>query len=259
MPHYPSFPVPFKNTGTFENSEAFENTAPLKNSGPYKNTEQFKNTVPLHGANLPFDSPEVFESNLRVESQERNSREHFQELPSRIIQVPFREDFPNYGNMKAELKPEGRLSLADWESYSLRDHEGPGTYAFGFDVEDPETNNIQTRNEERYPNGTVVGSYGYVQPDGSVVLVNYVADENGYRANVETNPRGQLKPVKINDNLDFGEFGLENSRDNSGKSDYYRSGGTRLYRKEQGREEDTLQNYVIDNGAAFRFLIPNQG
>lgn len=76
---------------------------------------------------------------------------------------------------------ESRLSLVDWDQYSTREEDGPGTYSFGYDIEDPETNNIQTRSEERYPNGTVVGSYGYVQPDGTVMLVNYIADENGYR------------------------------------------------------------------------------
>lgn len=59
--------------------------------------------------------------------------------------------------------------------------QGPGTYAFGYDLEDPKTGNIQFRQEEKYMNGTVVGSYGYVDPDGNARITHYVADEDGYR------------------------------------------------------------------------------
>ncbi|CAG9560618.1 unnamed protein product [Danaus chrysippus] len=76
-----------------------------------------------------------------------------------------------------------RLSLAAHSpSYYYTDVEGqPGTYSFGYDVVDPETGNTQFRSEERYPNGTVVGSYGYVDPKGRSRRFNYIADEYGYR------------------------------------------------------------------------------
>lgn len=57
----------------------------------------------------------------------------------------------------------------------------PGTYSFGYNVLDPETGNSQYRTEEKYPNGTVVGSYGYIDPRGKPRRVDYVADEKGYR------------------------------------------------------------------------------
>jgi Insect cuticle protein len=58
---------------------------------------------------------------------------------------------------------------------------GPGTYAFGYDIDDAQTGNTQFREEERLPNGTVIGKYGYVEPDGNIHVVNYIADERGYR------------------------------------------------------------------------------
>ncbi|CAG9814347.1 unnamed protein product [Phaedon cochleariae] len=81
--------------------------------------------------------------------------------------------------------PVPRLSTVDWANHNTFEPQGRGTYAFGYDIEDPETNNVQFRDEERYQNGTVVGSYGYVKPDGNAHIVKYVADENGYRATVE--------------------------------------------------------------------------
>ncbi|XP_045446362.1 larval cuticle protein 16/17-like [Melitaea cinxia] len=81
----------------------------------------------------------------------------------------------------APRKP--RLSLAAQNpGYYFSNIDGiPGTYSFGYDVFDPDTGNNQFRSEERYPNGTVVGSYGYVDPRGRSQRFDYIADENGYR------------------------------------------------------------------------------
>ncbi|XP_008193009.2 larval cuticle protein 1 [Tribolium castaneum] len=92
--------------------------------------------------------------------------------------------------------PAARLSLADWNSYNYREPSGPGTYAFGYDIDDSGSGNVQFRNEERHPNGTVTGSYGYVDPEGRVRIVRYIADQRGYRATVEEGPDlSMLKPL----------------------------------------------------------------
>ncbi|KAL5244642.1 hypothetical protein ACI65C_012052 [Semiaphis heraclei] len=75
----------------------------------------------------------------------------------------------------------------EWASTSKKDHKGPNTYEFRYDVENAPTNNIQYRMEERHPNGSVVGSYGQVQPDGKIRVVSYVADKDGVKAYVKDN------------------------------------------------------------------------
>lgn len=74
-----------------------------------------------------------------------------------------------------------RLSVVEWDQYNERDVQGPDTYAFGYDVQNPDTDDVHFRHEERLANGTVVGSYGYVTPDGNAHVVRYIADERGYR------------------------------------------------------------------------------
>lgn len=56
-----------------------------------------------------------------------------------------------------------------------------GAYSYGYEINDSATGNIQFRNEDRYPNGTVVGSYGYIDQNGNPKHYQYVADERGYR------------------------------------------------------------------------------
>ncbi|XP_075160763.1 uncharacterized protein LOC142233647 [Haematobia irritans] len=66
-------------------------------------------------------------------------------------------------------------------SYYRHNIYGPNTYAFGFEVNDKASGNIQFRDEQRYGNGSVKGSYGYVRPDGSVSITHFMANpEQGY-------------------------------------------------------------------------------
>ena len=56
----------------------------------------------------------------------------------------------------------------------------PEPYNFNYDVKDDYGNN-QFRREDSDDTGTVRGSYGYTDSNGLYRVVDYVADENGFR------------------------------------------------------------------------------
>ncbi|XP_053207566.1 uncharacterized protein DDB_G0271670-like [Panonychus citri] len=62
-------------------------------------------------------------------------------------------------------------------------------YNFGYDVRD-DYGNRQYRKEESDASGAVRGSYGYTDANGLFRIVEYIADANGFRANIKTNEPG---------------------------------------------------------------------
>ncbi|XP_023241999.1 pollen-specific leucine-rich repeat extensin-like protein 1 [Centruroides sculpturatus] len=63
-----------------------------------------------------------------------------------------------------------------------------GNYNFGYDVQDPGSHHFRRESGDAY--GRVVGSYGLSEADGRHRIVDYVADEYGFRAKVRTNEPG---------------------------------------------------------------------
>lgn len=59
----------------------------------------------------------------------------------------------------------------------------PEPYNFNFDVKDDYGNN-QFRREEGDSTGAVRGSYGYTDANGVYRIVDYIADDNGFRGKI---------------------------------------------------------------------------
>ncbi|XP_023239489.1 cuticle protein 16.8-like [Centruroides sculpturatus] len=65
-------------------------------------------------------------------------------------------------------------------------------YDFGYSIYD-KYGNRQHREEKSDEKGTKIGSYGYTDSYGIYRHVDYIADENGFRAIVRTNEHGTAK------------------------------------------------------------------
>ncbi|XP_059473092.1 uncharacterized protein LOC132195243 [Neocloeon triangulifer] len=59
-----------------------------------------------------------------------------------------------------------------------------GSYHFGYDTGSGQHQSY--REEKRFPGGRIEGKYGYVDPDGVLRVVEYVADQRGYRSRLTT-------------------------------------------------------------------------
>jgi len=73
-------------------------------------------------------------------------------------------------------------------SAQYRSQDNIGNYAFGYN-EDHATGGT-FRREVGDPAGNKVGSYGLRDADGRLRIVNYVADDAGFRVNIQTNEPG---------------------------------------------------------------------
>ena len=72
-------------------------------------------------------------------------------------------------------------------------------FAFDFNTQD-NSGNGQYRKEESDKNGVVRGSYGYTDANGIYRHVEYVADQDGFRANIKSNEPGligETQPASI--------------------------------------------------------------
>ncbi|XP_076299848.1 uncharacterized protein LOC143218510 isoform X2 [Lasioglossum baleicum] len=76
------------------------------------------------------------------------------------------------GNEKF-TKPWDSSRKSDRVQFQIEGHEGPETYIFGFDTGSRRSRHI--RLEERYPNGTIKGQYGYFDATAKWRVVHYVA------------------------------------------------------------------------------------
>ncbi|KAG8188473.1 hypothetical protein JTE90_008038 [Oedothorax gibbosus] len=83
---------------------------------------------------------------------------------------------------------------------TIRNFDGSGNYDVGYN-ENQLTGGASFYREKGYANGTREGSYGYTTRNGLIRIVTYVADQNGYRAEVLTNEPGvdgSPNPASVN-------------------------------------------------------------
>ena len=73
--------------------------------------------------------------------------------------------------------------------YSQEEEPSPEPYDFNYSAETAD-GSLSTRSESGDKEGRVIGFYTLNGPDGRVRRVDYVADENGFRATVTTNEEG---------------------------------------------------------------------
>lgn len=77
-----------------------------------------------------------------------------------------------------------RIATRTGTSTHFKTQDSQGNYRFGYDVVHSSGSSFH---KEASSNGVKVGSYGLRDVDGRVRIVNYVADAQGFRADVRTN------------------------------------------------------------------------
>ena len=83
-----------------------------------------------------------------------------------------------------------RIAIQPQPNYGARyEDESPKPYSFGYNTVD-EYGTQLGRQEVADGNGNVRGSYSYRDPNGQFRQVQYVADQAGFRAEVDTNEHG---------------------------------------------------------------------
>ncbi|XP_020816949.1 uncharacterized protein LOC110190680 [Drosophila serrata] len=94
----------------------------------------------------------------------------------------------------AKTPAKNESAKAKVSQYFLHEPYGPNTYAFGYEIDDPQTHNSQFREERRFVNGSIQGSYGYARPNGVIQVTQYTADEKkGYSAQMHNYKMGDEK------------------------------------------------------------------
>ncbi|GAB6030915.1 hypothetical protein CHUAL_007743 [Chamberlinius hualienensis] len=103
-----------------------------------------------------------------------------------------------YGGQAAAVYASAPRYNAGYAAAALQEDEGPyeeRNYKVSYSVKDDPSYNFQSRNEEK--NGkTVTGEYTVLEPTGDLRVVKYIADENGFRADVQ-NQAGYAQPFPV--------------------------------------------------------------
>lgn len=96
--------------------------------------------------------------------------------------------------------------------FFLQGQDRPQPFDFGYNVQD-EFGNNQFRQEKGDESGSVQGSYGYTDAYGVFRKVHYVADQNGFRADVKSNEPGmkQENPADVQLSIETPPQGVQSA------------------------------------------------
>ncbi|UXI22453.1 Glutamate receptor ionotropic kainate 3 [Sarcoptes scabiei] len=97
----------------------------------------------------------------------------------------------NYAATSASDSSYGGFNQQPTHQQYEEPHPAPEPYNFQYAANDEYGNN-QYRNEEQDKSGVIRGSYGYTDANGLYRVVDYVADDDGFRASIRTNEPGGL-------------------------------------------------------------------
>ncbi|KAI1303601.1 Cuticle protein 16.8 [Halotydeus destructor] len=110
-------------------------------------------------------------------------------LVTRSPPVSTRKQATNQGRADDSLRFQaGRASASEPEPEVVTDYPSK-PYSMAFDSADGNGTTMR-REETKDDKGTIRGSYSYTDPFGMFRVVEYIADENGFRASIRTNEPG---------------------------------------------------------------------
>ncbi|KAL6254899.1 hypothetical protein P5V15_014240 [Pogonomyrmex californicus] len=96
---------------------------------------------------------------------------------NRKIILPYTSNISTIHPIVSSKKAMDQLSDGNRIDFQIRNHQGPGTYIFGFDT--GHGKNRQYKMEERLRDGSVKGRYGFYDAKGQLRIINYIASPVG--------------------------------------------------------------------------------
>lgn len=112
--------------------------------------------------------------------------------------------------LEDEPKTTTFIPILEYNKEQGEDGSYKHSFKTGNNIDQSETGFIKDINEQ-HPNGVLVqhGEYSYIAPDGTVVNVQYTADENGFRATGDHIPTAAPVSDEIQKSLDLIYAGIK--------------------------------------------------
>jgi hypothetical protein len=132
-------------------------------------------------------------------------QQSYQAPPSTSYGTPSAQDFNNFDSQRAnsyQQAPSNQYGVPSQDSYNNNQNGGsnggygsggyeePAKYEFQYDVQDEQAG-LDFGHKEQREGSVATGIYYVLLPDGRKQIVNYIADENGYRPTITYEDTGR--------------------------------------------------------------------